>query len=425
MKKTVLNRRADLNEWHFVKLSTVVERLTNGYVGATRNIYCEDGIPYLLARHVRDNSLNFDSKTFVSSKFNQKNKKSILKTGDVLLVQSGHIGHSAVVPDDHQGHNCHAMIVITPVKDKLLGKFLSLYFNSTEMRRRFLDIRTGSTVPHLNCRDVNNIVVPLPTLSEQKRIVSILDEAFEGIDQAIVNTEKNLANARELFENYLTKVFTQKGDEWEEKKFGDICNIKHGFAFKSEFFEKEGDFVLLTPGSFYESGGFRDQGEKTKYYVGEIPEGYILDERDFLIAMTEQAVGLLGSSLIVPESNRFLHNQRLGLVEVKEGIQWDNDFFHHQLNTKFFRDSVQSTASGVKVRHTSPIKLSEIPVHFPKNLFEQTRIARNLNVLKSQVSDITYIYRQKLSALKKLKQSILQKAFTGELTKDYIHEMVN
>jgi hypothetical protein len=76
------------------------------------------------------------------------------KAGDVLLVQSGHIGHSAVVTNDHEGHNCHAIIVITPIKETLTGSFLSLYFNSSMMRRKFEEIRSGihSSAPDLRSR---------------------------------------------------------------------------------------------------------------------------------------------------------------------------------------------------------------------------------------------------------------------------------
>jgi type I restriction enzyme S subunit len=175
---------------------------------------------------------------------------------------------------------------------------------------------------------------------------------------------------------------------------------------------------LLTPGSFYESGGYRDQGNKTKYYIGEIPKGFILKKGDFLFAMTEQAVGLLGSSLIVPESDKFLHNQRLGLVQVNDGFGWHNDFFFHQFNTRRFRSAVQSSASGVKVRHTSPKKLGVISVCFPPTIAEQKIVADNLNELYAETQRLETIYHQKIAALNELKQSILQKAFTGELTAD-------
>jgi len=132
--------------------------------------------------------------------------------------------------------------------------------------------------------------------------------------------------------------------------------------------------------------------------------------------MTEQAAGLLGSSLIVPESNRFLHNQRLGLVQVQTGFEWVNDFFFHQFNTRRFRDAVQESASGVKVRHTSPKKLGAVTVTFPPTKAGQRVIADTLNTLSSETNRLQAIYQQKLTALAELRQSLLQKAFSGELT---------
>jgi type I restriction enzyme S subunit len=104
------------------------------------------------------------------------------------------------------------------------------------------------------------------SLPEQQRIVGILDEAFEGIATAKANAEKNIHNARALFESHLQSVFTQRGAGWVEMPLSELCDIKHGFAFKSEFFTGSGYYVLLTPGNFYESGGYRDRSEKQKYY---------------------------------------------------------------------------------------------------------------------------------------------------------------
>ena len=162
--------------WVEKRLGDVVERLTNGYVGPTRNIYIESGVPYLLARHVKNNKLVFDGRTFISDAFNRKNKKSMLKAGDVLLVQSGHIGHAAVVMAEHDGHNCHAMIVITPAKNALIGPFLSMYFLSSGMKQEFEKIRSGSTVPHLTCGAVKELMIALPDLPTQRRLVSGLQE---------------------------------------------------------------------------------------------------------------------------------------------------------------------------------------------------------------------------------------------------------
>ena len=189
------------------KLGSIVDRLTNGYVGPTRDIYVESGVPYLLARHVKRNRLNFDGRTFVSQEFNQKHKKSLLKAGDVLLVQSGHIGQSAVVPDSHEGHNCHAMIVISPMDEHLRGDFLSMYFASRTMQSRFREIRTGSTVPHLNCRDVRELQIPTPKLVEQQRLVDTIGAIESEVAHFESIYQHKLSSLTELKQSILQKAF--------------------------------------------------------------------------------------------------------------------------------------------------------------------------------------------------------------------------
>jgi type I restriction enzyme S subunit len=124
---------------------------------------------------LKKHKIVFDGRTFISDEFNQKNRRSILQKGDVLLVQSGDIGNSAVVDDDHVGHNCHALIVMTPIKEKLNGHYLSIFFSSPEGRTKATKIQTGMTLKHLNCRDVKRMIVPLPPLAEQHRIVAKVD----------------------------------------------------------------------------------------------------------------------------------------------------------------------------------------------------------------------------------------------------------
>lgn len=193
--------------WVERRLGDVVTRLTNGYVGPTRDIYRKSGIPYLLARHVKNNRLVFDGKTFVSDEFNRKNKKSILKSGDVLLVQSGHIGHAAVVPPEHEGHNCHAMIVMTPLKEAVIGPFLSLYFRSSGMMRKVNEIRSGSTVPHLTCGAVKELTIPLPEVSTQRRLVEYLED-MQGETQRLQGLyQQKVASLASLKKSLLHQAF--------------------------------------------------------------------------------------------------------------------------------------------------------------------------------------------------------------------------
>lgn len=165
--------------------------------------------------------------------------------------------------------------------------------------------------------------------------------------------------------------------------------------------------MLLTPGNFYEEGGYRDRGELQKYFTGEIPLDYVLAKGDMLIAMTEQAAGLLGSPLLVPKSGKFLHNQRLGLVIKKPGVAWANEFFFYVFNTERVRKAIHNTASGAKVRHTSPTKIGEVLISVPTTLLEQQRIASCLSSLDAQITAEI----QKLEVPKMHKKGLMQQLF--------------
>ncbi|MFY9982652.1 MAG: restriction endonuclease subunit S [Methanoregula sp.] len=193
--------------WRLEAIENHVSRLTNGYVGPTRDIYIESGIPYLLARHIKKHKIIFDQRTFISEEFNQKNRKSILKKGDVLVVQSGDIGQTAVVDDDHVGHNCHALIVITPKGESLDGHYLSIYFSSITGQNATRQIQTGITLKHLNCKDVKKIKIPLPTLAEQREIVRRVGLLFERADA--IDREVEVAGRRceRLTQAVLGKAF--------------------------------------------------------------------------------------------------------------------------------------------------------------------------------------------------------------------------
>ncbi|NTV13087.1 MAG: restriction endonuclease subunit S [Desulfobulbaceae bacterium] len=340
--------------------------------------------------------------------------------GDVLLAkitpcfENGKLGIAANLTNGI-GFGSSEYIVLRP-NEAVRTEWL-YYFLARPCFREEGAQRMSGAVGHKRVAKefIEDYPFPLPPLPEQQRIVTILDEAFAGIATAKANAEKNLQNARALFESHLQSVFTQRGEGWVEKPLAELCDIKHGFAFKSEFFVSAGDYVVLTPGNFYESGGYRDRGEKQKFYNGEIPRGFILDEGDLLVAMTEQAAGLLGSPIIVPETGKFLHNQRLGLVTKKPRVSWLNEFFFHVFNTKSVRKEIHDSASGVKVRHTSPTKIGEVVIAYPTSVSEQHAIVSKLEALHEETQRLEAIYQQKLAALAALKKSLLDQAFSGQL----------
>ena len=148
----------------------------------------------------------------------------------------------------------------------------------------------------------------------------------------------------------MNSPFTQSSGR--ERKFGEHFRVKHGYAFQSKNFAESGPYIVLTPGNFFDTGGFKSKGEKEKYYIGDVPPNFILNKGDLLVVMTEQAEGLLGSPAIIPETNKYLHNQRLGLILELRDIH--KKFLYYLFNSKNVRAQIRAMSSGVKVRHTSP-----------------------------------------------------------------------
>lgn len=185
--------------------------------------------------------------------------------------------------------------------------------------------------------------------------------------------------------------------EWKRYKLGDLLRVKHGWAFKGEFFSETGIQSILTPGNFYESGGFKANTSKDRFYIGEYPKEYLCSKGDLIVAMTEQAAGLLGSTAIVPEDNRYLHNQRIGLISCNEYL--NKDFAYYLFMTQTVRQQISRSASGTKVKHTSPEKIYEVQVYIPK-IQTQRNIAKILTTLDQKIQTNNQI-NQELEAMAK------------------------
>ncbi len=188
-------------------------------------------------------------------------------------------------------------------------------------------------------------------------------------------------------------------------KLGNLIDVKHGFAFSSEYFRPVGPHILLTPGNFYEAGGFKAKSDQ-KHYDGPLPEAFILNPRDLLVAMTEQGEGLLGSAAFVPEGKPCLHNQRLGLVTAKEGAEVDLTYIYYVLNWLDVRQQIRATATGAKIRHTSPSRIAavEIPDH---PLDTQSRIAAILGAY----DDLIEVNRRRVAVLEEMARGMFEEWF--------------
>lgn len=195
---------------------------------------------------------------------------------------------------------------------------------------------------------------------------------------------------------------------WRRFAMGELLRVKHGYAFKGEYFADDGPYVLLTPGNFEACGGLKLKGEKEKYYVGEFPPAFLLQRGDLLVAMTDltQSARILGSPGVVPESSRYLHNQRLGkVVELKEDLI-DRRFLYHLLNHNHVREQIKASATGATVRHTAPERIYAVKVALP-DLGAQRRIASILSAYDDLIENNT----RRIAILEEMARRIYEEWF--------------
>ncbi|MEW6077300.1 MAG: restriction endonuclease subunit S [Thermodesulfobacteriota bacterium] len=318
--------------------------------------------------------------------------------GDVLLAkitpcfENGKLGIAKGLTNA-AGFGSSEFIVFRTT-DKIDPEYLFYYLTQDSFRDSGARVMSGA-VGHKRVPKefIEKYPLPLPLLPEQKRIVAILDEAFEGIAKAVANTEKNLANARELFEGYLDSVFKTKSKTWDQKKLGDVCeNLDSKRVPITKSKRKAGEIP------YYGASGVVD-------YVAD----YLFDED--LLLVSEDGANLLARTYPIAFSisgKSWVNNHAHVLRFLNFASQ---RFFEYYLNSI----SLAPYVSGMAQPKLNQKALNSISVPFPK-INIQRELVEKLDDLSGHVKQLDAIYQQKLAALAELRQSLLQKAFSGELT---------
>jgi type I restriction enzyme, S subunit len=273
-----------------------------------------------------------------------------------------------------------------------------------------------SNLPSIRKTTVEQFPFSLPPLSEQKRIVAILDEAFAAIATATTNTEKNLANARKVLLCAINSVLSPPEREWEGMSFGDVViRSRGGISIKSKEYGDAG-IPVLTKGDVKPFGGILHGGKFVdRQYVME--QRWPLTTIGDLIVTTRDlkpSAPFLGLVAQAPLDGSYLVNQGATYFGVDED-RVTPDFFVYWCCTDEYRVYVRSMKVGSTQVHIRQADLFAAPLHLP-TLDEQKRLVYTLDEVKAGVYQLVSVYKRKLDALAELKQSLLHKAFTGELT---------
>ena len=393
-----------------IKMVDACDLITCGV--AARPKYVETGIPFLSAKNVKEGTIIYNGYNCITEENHRElTKKNKPLKGDILYTRVGSYGEAAVIEQEVEFSIFVSLTLIKPKRDLLNSYYLKYYLNSHEVKSLAQSSITSSGVGNLNVGTVRKFPVPIPPLSEQEQVVSLLDQAFTAIDQAKANLEKNIENAKELFQSKLNEIFSQKGEGWEEKKLKEVCDgFNYGSSSKSL---SEGKIAVLRMGNI-QDGKLDWTSLKYSNDEEEITK-YLLTKNDVLFNRTNSAE-LVGKSAIYKDEAPAIFAGYLIRVRGKKD-KLSNDFLNYYLNSKKTLEYGYSVmSSSVNQANINASKLKQYVIRLPK-YEEQEILVEELNKLKSEVDELIKFYGKKSQALEELKKSLLQKAFVGELTK--------
>ncbi len=370
----------------------------------------QSGLRLITAKNVKMGFLRREPLEFVAPEsYDAWMTRGIPREGDVLFTTEAPLANVAQLDTNERVVFAQRIIILQPICKDLDRTFLKYLLLSDTMQDTIREKGTGATVQGIKASLLKEIEIRLPPLAEQQRIVGLLDEAFEGIATAKATAEKNLQNARALFESHLQSVLRNK--KWKWKTLGDLCNdVEYGSSAKSKA-KAAGGVPVLRMGNIQNG---RLDWENLVYTddKAEIKK-YLLKPNDVLFNRTNSPE-LVGKTAIYRGEMPAIFAGYLIRIHRKEDLL-DADFLTYFLNSQIAFDYGKTVViSSVNQANINGTKLKSYPIPAP-SLAEQKAIVSDLTTLSSETQRLARLYERKLAALEALKKSLLHQAFAGEL----------
>lgn len=335
-------------------------------------------------------------------------RSRLVKPGDFLLSNSMSFGRPYIMRTTGCVHD--GWLVLSDKSGEFDQDFLYHFLSSPDAYKQFDQLAAGSTVRNLNIDSARKVRVPIPALVEQRAIVAILDEAFAGISAAVANAEKNLANVGELFEAYLQAIFERRTVGWAEKPLSAVCKritVGHVGSMANRY-QIEGipflrsqnirPFNVSLENVVYIDEQFDNELKKSQLKPG-----------DLAIVRT----GYPGTAAVIPP---WLTKANCSdLVIFRPSDEVNPYYLEAFFNSSFGKRLVLGKLVGAAQKHFNVSAAKEAILHYP-SAPEQNSIVAKIKQLREETGQLETVYQNKIATLLELKQAILNKAFSGELT---------
>lgn len=416
--------------WKISKISKVVTKITNGFVGPTRDILVEEGTPYLQSLHVKNGKIKFKKKYFVSDSWSKNHSKSILREGDVVVVQTGGIGECAAVTKEFEGSNCHALIIVQLKQDLGIGFFLSYLLRSNYGLNTIISLKTGALHPHLEIGNFKDVFIPLPPLKEQKTIVNFLDRETAKINLQIEKNQKIiellLSKKKVLINQLVTKGLEKSvsmkdsGIEWigEIPESWEISPLKFlvnkigsGITPKggSESYKESGIPLIRSQNVHFE--GLRlDDVAFINEHTHKQMNGTHLKEFDVLLNITGASIG---RCTFVPKNfGEGNVNQHVCIIRPNENLHYS--YLLNFLQSPTIQDWINAVQVGASRQGLTLEEINSLLITIP-SIEEQKKISSYLGQETSKIDNIIMNTEKQNIRLHEFNRSLINSSTLGKI----------
>ena len=358
-------------------MSDIYDSIGNAFVGTATPYYAEQGHFYLESNNVKDGQINHNSEIFINDEFYEKQKDKWLHTGDMVMVQSGHVGHAAVIPEELDNTAAHALIMFRNPKEEIEPYFLNYEYQTDKAKKKIENITTGNTVKHILASDMQEFVVDVPNYEEQKVIASY----FRNIDHLITLHQRKCDEVKSLKKYMLQKMFPQNEQKvpeirfegfteaWEQRKLGDIASsFEYGLNAAAKEYDGENKYIRIT-----------DIDDNTHKFLTDNltspdidltgADNYKLTEGDILFARTGASVG---KTYIYRNSDGLVYYAGF-LIRARIKEEYDAEFVFQNTLTDRYNKYIAVTSQRSGQPGVNAQEYAEFEINVPKKE-EQTKI---------------------------------------------------
>ena len=392
--------------WKYKKLGEVANITAGQGAPQGDDKYCDSGTPFIKAGNLEDlvNGLSEESVLKVSEEVAKAHKLKRYPAGSVLFAKSGMSCMKGWVHTLKR--DCYVVshiAIITPYN--IDSNFLNYYFRYIKTYSLVQD----AAYPTISLKDIESLLVPIPSNEDQKVISMRLDAAFAGIDALKANAERQLAEARALFNRALTEEMTPK-EGWEKKNVVGLCKIINGYAFPSTAFSDQGAVKSIKITNVGVGVFIDDERNNLPQEYLNTAKDAIVYESDIVVALTRTIISDGLKVAIVPESyNGSLLNQRVAALRAfpKEVV---NTFLYYYFKTPDAKKYVLKKVNTLMQPNLSIVDLRKMSIPCP-SLAVQHSIVTRLDALSANVRKLEEVQRKTLAECDALKQAMLKEVF--------------